>query len=78
MSSPEYGFQIFSAPVITILPIPILLYPSLEHNSMFIMDAGNVTFSPFNMYSSDATEKTDVINLAVSQAPPGAVRATVV
>lgn len=45
---------------------------------MFIMDAGNVTFSPFNMYSSDATEKTDVINLAVSQAPPGAVRATVV
>lgn len=45
---------------------------------MFIMDADNVTFSPFNMYSSDATEKTDIINLVVSQAPAGAVRATVV
>ncbi|KFG80502.1 hypothetical protein MANI_022526 [Metarhizium anisopliae] len=42
------------------------------------MDADNVTFSPFNMYSSDATEKTDIINLVVSQAPAGAVRATVV
>ncbi|QLI64612.1 uncharacterized protein G6M90_00g028340 [Metarhizium brunneum] len=46
----------------------------LEHESMFIMNADNVTFSPFNMYSSDATEKTDVINLVVSQAPAGAER----
>ncbi|KAK9434748.1 uncharacterized protein VB005_09530 [Metarhizium brunneum] len=46
----------------------------LERESMFIMNADNVTFSPFNMYSSDATEKTDVINLVVSQAPAGAER----
>ncbi|KAL4887802.1 hypothetical protein BDV59DRAFT_206638 [Aspergillus ambiguus] len=42
------------------------------------MDAGSVTFDPFNMYANNPTEKENIIKLVISQAPAGAASATVV
>ncbi|KAL3434219.1 hypothetical protein BDV09DRAFT_196018 [Aspergillus tetrazonus] len=42
------------------------------------MDAGSVTFDPFNMYSNNPAEKEHIIKLVISRAPAGAASATVV
>ncbi|KAJ5542801.1 hypothetical protein N7535_005224 [Penicillium sp. DV-2018c] len=42
------------------------------------MNASNVTFNPPVMYSRNPQNKTSIINLVISQAPAGAVSATVV
>ncbi|KAJ5368491.1 uncharacterized protein N7496_008251 [Penicillium cataractarum] len=42
------------------------------------MNASNVSFNPSNMYSRDPGEKARITNLVISQAPIGAVNATVI
>ncbi|OQD72021.1 hypothetical protein PENPOL_c001G06781 [Penicillium polonicum] len=42
------------------------------------MDASNITFDPSNIYSNNPSKKTSVINLVISQAPSGAMSATIV
>ncbi|TQB67465.1 hypothetical protein MPDQ_005701, partial [Monascus purpureus] len=42
------------------------------------MIAEDVTFDPSNMYSNNPEEKARIIDLVISQAPAGAVSATVV
>lgn len=42
------------------------------------MDASNVEFDPTTLYSKNLAEKSNITNLVVANAPPGAARAVVV